>query len=66
VIRRDEKIASLVISDSTCIQKTIALTLAASQEDRQLARFLLARRTHPDFDNLEYSDVHCPKGYADT
>ncbi|OKP08275.1 Ankyrin-3 [Penicillium subrubescens] len=66
VMRRDEKIASLVISDSTCMQKTIALTLAASQEDRQLARFLLARGTHPDFDDLEYSDVHCPKGYADT
>ncbi|KAJ5371096.1 uncharacterized protein N7496_007188 [Penicillium cataractarum] len=66
VKRRDERIASLVISDSTCMQKTMALTLAAEQEDGQLARFLLARGTHPDFDDLEDSDVHHPKGYADT
>ncbi|OOQ86160.1 hypothetical protein PEBR_22595 [Penicillium brasilianum] len=66
VMRRDERIASLVISDSTCMQKTMALTLAVEQEDGHFARFLLARGTHPDFDGLEDSDVHLPKGYADT
>jgi ankyrin repeat protein len=66
VMRRDERIANLVISDSTCMQKTMALTLAAEQEDGHFAEFLLARGTHPDFDDMEFSDVHCPKGYADT
>jgi ankyrin repeat protein len=66
VKRRDERIASLVIGDSSCLQKTMALTLAAEQDDGHFARFLLARGTHPDFDDLEYSDAHHPKGYADT
>lgn len=66
VKRRDERIASLVIGDSSCMQKTMALTLAAEQEDGHFARFLLERGTHPDFDDLECSDFHRPKGYADT
>ncbi|KAL2810288.1 ankyrin repeat-containing domain protein [Aspergillus granulosus] len=66
VKRRDKKIASLVIGDSSCMQKTMALASAAEQEDGHFARFLLARGTHPDFDDLEFSDVHHPKGYLDT
>jgi ankyrin repeat protein len=65
VKRRDERIADLVIGDSSCMQKTMALAFAAEQEDGHFVRFLLARGTHPDFDDLEYSDVHRPKGYAD-
>lgn len=66
VKRRDERIASLVIGDSSCMQKTTALMLAAEQEDGHFARFLLARGTHPDFDDFECFDVHRPKGYRDT
>ncbi|KAL4756047.1 ankyrin repeat domain-containing protein [Aspergillus foveolatus] len=66
VKRGDERIASLVIGDSSCMQKTTALMLAAEQEDGHFARFLLARGTHPDFDDLECLDLHRPKGYRDT
>ncbi|KAL4941937.1 hypothetical protein BDV06DRAFT_193327 [Aspergillus oleicola] len=65
VKRRHKRIADLVIGDSSCMQKTMALAFAAEQEDGHFVRFLLARGTHPDFDDLEYSDVHSPKGYAD-
>lgn len=66
VKRRDERIASLVVGDSSYMQKTTALTLAAEQGDGHFAKFLLARGTHPDFDDLAYSDAHRPQGYSDT
>ncbi|KAL3477023.1 ankyrin repeat-containing domain protein [Aspergillus californicus] len=65
VERRDERIVDLVVGDSSCMQKTMALACAAEQEDGHFVRFLLARGTHPDFDDLEYSAVHRPTGYRD-
>ncbi|KAL2834837.1 ankyrin repeat-containing domain protein [Aspergillus pseudoustus] len=66
VQHRNERMASLVIRSSSCMQKTMALAFAVEQEAGQMARFLLAHGTHPDFDDLEDSNVHRPKGYADT
>ncbi|KAL2827460.1 hypothetical protein BJY01DRAFT_255700 [Aspergillus pseudoustus] len=61
---RDERIATLVIGSSTCMQKTMALCFAAEQEDGHFVRFLLARGTYPEFDALEYSDAHPAESYT--
>ncbi|KAL4769962.1 ankyrin repeat-containing domain protein [Aspergillus nidulans var. acristatus] len=63
VKRRDKRIASLLVGDSSCMQKTMALAFAAEQEDGHFARFLLQRGTHPDFDELEYAEVHPAEGF---
>ncbi|KAL3484302.1 ankyrin repeat-containing domain protein [Aspergillus germanicus] len=58
VRRQDQKIACLIISHSTCLQKTLALAFAAEQADGYFARFLLSHGTHPDFDEVEYEAAH--------
>ncbi|KAL3465432.1 hypothetical protein BJX64DRAFT_285374 [Aspergillus heterothallicus] len=60
----NERMASLVIRGSRCMQKMMALAFATEQEAGQMARFLLAHRTHPDFDDLKDSNAHHPKGYS--
>ncbi|KAL3487192.1 ankyrin repeat-containing domain protein [Aspergillus germanicus] len=66
----NERIASLVMRDSSCMQKTTALAVAAEKEEEEegghMVRFLLAHGTHPDFDDLEYEEAHPLRGYADT
>ncbi|KAL5046472.1 hypothetical protein BDW71DRAFT_207267 [Aspergillus fruticulosus] len=57
VKRRDERILSLLIGDSSCMQKTMALAFAAEQEDGYFIRFLLQHGTHPDFDEVEYTEA---------
>ncbi|KAJ0413109.1 ankyrin repeat-containing domain protein [Aspergillus carlsbadensis] len=66
VRNRNERMASLVIGGSSCVQKTMALVVAAEHEADHMARFLLAHGTHPDFDDLEDDPVHRPRGYADS
>ncbi|KAL3451395.1 ankyrin repeat-containing domain protein [Aspergillus insuetus] len=62
-----ERIASLVVHGSSCMQKTTALAFAAEQEEGEhIVRFLLAHGTHPDFDDLEYEEAHPFRGYTDT
>ncbi|KAL2822249.1 ankyrin repeat-containing domain protein [Aspergillus cavernicola] len=54
VLSRNERIASLLVLGSSCLQRTLALAYSAEQADGCFARFLLAHGTHPYFDYLDY------------